>query len=145
MSVNLYVYIYTFTCLYCCCSVAKSCIILCNPMVCSTSGSSVLHYPPEFAQIHVHWVSDAIQPSLCYSLIWSPTLYGVCGSWASRQRWRVTLASRAPGASCIFLSCLICFLPSREKKGPWREWQTECKWSEGGWRGWHSVQHHMTV
>ena len=23
----------------------------------------VLHYLPEFAQIHVHWVSDAIQPS----------------------------------------------------------------------------------
>ena len=27
-------------------------------------GSSVLHYLPEFAQIYVHWVSDAIQPSL---------------------------------------------------------------------------------
>ena len=24
---------------------------------------SVLHYLPEFAQIHVHWISDAIQPS----------------------------------------------------------------------------------
>ena len=23
-------------------------------------GSSVFHYFPEFAQIHVHWVSDAI-------------------------------------------------------------------------------------
>ena len=27
------------------------------------SGFSVLHYPPEFAQTHVHWVGDAIQPS----------------------------------------------------------------------------------
>ena len=26
-------------------------------------GSSVLHCLPEFAQIHVHWVSDAIQPA----------------------------------------------------------------------------------
>ena len=34
-----------------------------NPMDCSTPGSLVLHYVPEFAQIHVHWVSDAIQPS----------------------------------------------------------------------------------
>ena len=25
--------------------------------------ASVLHHLPEFAQIHVHWVSDAIQPS----------------------------------------------------------------------------------
>ena len=29
----------------------------------STLGSSILHYFPEFAQIHVHWVGDAIQPS----------------------------------------------------------------------------------
>ena len=30
---------------------------------CSTPGSSVLHSLPELAQIHVHWVGDAIQPS----------------------------------------------------------------------------------
>ena len=27
------------------------------------SSFPVLHYLPEFAQTHVHWVSDAIQPS----------------------------------------------------------------------------------
>ena len=32
-------------------------------MICSTSGFTVLHYLPEFTQTHVHWVSDAIQPS----------------------------------------------------------------------------------
>ena len=32
-------------------------------MDCSTPGFPVLHYLLEFAQIHVHWVSDAIQPS----------------------------------------------------------------------------------
>ena len=31
--------------------------------ICSTPGSSELHCLLEFAQIHVHWVSDAIQPS----------------------------------------------------------------------------------
>ena len=30
---------------------------------CSTPGLPVLHYLPEPAQTHVHWVSDAIQPS----------------------------------------------------------------------------------
>ena len=30
---------------------------------CRMPGFSVLHYLMEFAQIHVHWVSDAIQPS----------------------------------------------------------------------------------
>ena len=44
-------------------SVAKLCPILCNPMDCSTPDSSVLHYLPEFAQIYVHWVGDANQPS----------------------------------------------------------------------------------
>ena len=47
----------------CCCSVTKLCPILCNPMHCSTPGFPVLHYLPEFCQTHVHWVSDAIQPS----------------------------------------------------------------------------------
>ena len=40
--------------------VAKSCPTLCDPMDCSTPGFSVLHYLPEFAHIHVHWVGDAI-------------------------------------------------------------------------------------
>ena len=37
---------------------------LCNPMNCSTTGFSVHHYLLKFPQTHVHWVSDAIQPSL---------------------------------------------------------------------------------
>ena len=45
------------------CSVAKLCLTLCNPMNCSTAGFSVYHCLPEFSQTHVHWVSDAIQPS----------------------------------------------------------------------------------
>ena len=32
-------------------------------MNCSMPGFPVLHYLLEFAQTHVHWVSDAIQPS----------------------------------------------------------------------------------
>ena len=47
----------------CCCSVTKLCLTLCHPMDYSTPGSSVLHYLPEFAQVLVHWVGDAIQPS----------------------------------------------------------------------------------
>ena len=46
-----------------CSSVAKSCLTLCDPMDCSTPGFLVFHYLPEFAQTHVHWVGDAIQPS----------------------------------------------------------------------------------
>ena len=44
-------------------SVAQSCPTLCDPMNRSTPGLPVHHQLPEFTQIHVHWVSDAIQPS----------------------------------------------------------------------------------
>ena len=47
----------------CCCLVAQSCPTLCDPMDRSMPGSSILHCFLEFAQTHVHWVSDAIQPS----------------------------------------------------------------------------------
>ena len=46
-----------------CCWVAQSCPTLCDPVNCSTPGFPVLHHLLEFAQTHVHWVSDAIQPS----------------------------------------------------------------------------------
>ena len=46
-----------------CCSVAKSCLTLCNPMDCGTPGFPVYQHLPELAQTHVHQVSDAIQPS----------------------------------------------------------------------------------
>ena len=44
-------------------SVAQLCPTLCDPMNCSTPGLPVHHQLPEFTQTHVHWVSDAIQPS----------------------------------------------------------------------------------
>ena len=36
----------------------KSCTTICSLMNCSIPGSSVLHYLPEFAQIHVQLVGD---------------------------------------------------------------------------------------
>ena len=44
-------------------SVAQSCPTLCNPMNHSTPGLPVHHQFLEFTQTHIHWVSDAIQPS----------------------------------------------------------------------------------
>ena len=44
-------------------SVTQSCLTLCNPMNRSTPGLPVHHQVLEFTQTHVHWVSDAIQPS----------------------------------------------------------------------------------
>ena len=55
-------------------SVAKSYPTLCIPMDCSMSDFPVLHYVIEFAQVHVHWVSDALQPSYPLSPPCSPAL-----------------------------------------------------------------------
>ena len=44
-------------------SVTQSCPTLCNPMDCCTPGLPVHQQLLEFTQTHVHWVSDAIQPS----------------------------------------------------------------------------------
>ena len=67
-------------------------------MDCSKPGSSVLYYLPEFAQIHVHWVCDAIQqshplshPSLALNLssirVFSNEL-GLCIKWPNYWSFR---------------------------------------------------------
>ena len=44
-------------------SVAQSCLTVCDPMDCSTSGFPVHHQLPEPTQTHVHYAGDANQPS----------------------------------------------------------------------------------
>ena len=44
-------------------SVAQLCLTPCDPIDCSTPGFPVHHPLLEFAQTHIHWVRDAIQPS----------------------------------------------------------------------------------
>ena len=44
-------------------SVAQLCLTLYDPMDRTMPGLPVHHQLPEFTQTHVHWVSDAIQPS----------------------------------------------------------------------------------
>jgi len=46
-----------------CCSASKSSLTVCDAMDCSMPGSPVLYYFLKFAQTHVSWVGNAIQPS----------------------------------------------------------------------------------
>ena len=46
-----------------CCSVTQLCPALCDPMDCSTPDLLVPQHLPEFAQLHFHCISDAVQPS----------------------------------------------------------------------------------
>ena len=47
----------------CCCSVTQLCLILCDPVDCSTPSLPVPHHFPKFAQVQVRCVSGAILPS----------------------------------------------------------------------------------
>ena len=44
-------------------SVSQSCLTFCHPPWTAACRAHLLHYPLEFAQIHVHWVGNAIQRS----------------------------------------------------------------------------------
>ena len=55
----------------------------CDPMDCSTPGFLVLHYLAEFAQIHVHWVGDAIQPSRGLPFFSCPQSFPASGSFSN--------------------------------------------------------------
>ena len=78
------------------CSVAKSYPTLWDPRDCCTPGFPVLHYLPEFAQTHVHWVDDAIQPSHPLSLS-SPALS--LSQHHCLLSWLVTSGGESIGAS----------------------------------------------
>ena len=71
---------------------AQSCPTLCNPMNHSMPGFPVHHQLPEFAQTHIHRVSDVIQPSLlCCPLLLlppiSPSIRVFSNESTLRMRW----------------------------------------------------------
>ena len=43
-------------------SATQLCLTFCDPMDCSTPGFPLPYYLPKFAQTHVHWIGNAIQP-----------------------------------------------------------------------------------
>ena len=86
---------------HCCCSVAKLCPILCDPKDCSMPGSSVLYHLWEFAQIHVHWLGDAVWPS--HPLPPRPLL---------PSKNQESEEASEPGQEMAFLlECFLLFLP----------------------------------
>ena len=63
------------------CSPIKQCPTLCDPMGCRLPGSPVLHYLPEVAWIHIHWVSNAICLILCHPLSFCFQSFSALGSF----------------------------------------------------------------
>ena len=85
----------------CCCSVTKSCLTL-HPQNCSTPGFPALHYLPEFAQTHVHWAGDIIEPS--HPLLpLSPPALNLSQHQSFPISWFFASSSQSIGASASFL------------------------------------------
>ena len=89
----------------CCCSVAKSCPTLCNSMDCSPPGFPVPHYLLDFAQVHVQWMGDAIQPShpLLFPLASCPQSFPASGSFPISQLFASSGQSTGASASASVL------------------------------------------
>ena len=105
-------------------SVAQSCPTLCNPMNRSMPGLPVHHQLLEFTQTHVHWVSDAIQPSHPLSSPFSscPQSIPASESFPMSQLFAWGDQSTGISASALF--------PPKKSQG----------WSPSEWTGWISLQ-----
>ena len=103
-------------------SVAQSCPTLCDPMKCSTPGLPVHLQLPEFTQTHVHWVSNAIQPSNPLSSRSPPA-----PNPSQHQSFPVSQLF-AWGGQSTGVSALASVLPKKSQG-----WSSE-------WTGWTSLQ-----
>ena len=71
---------------------------LCNSMNCSTPGLPVSHYLLEFAQVHVHCIGDAIQPSHPATLFFCcPQSFPASGSFP--VSWLFASSGQSTGGS----------------------------------------------
>ena len=104
-------------------SVAQSCPTLCDPMNRSMPDLPVHHQLPEFTQTHVHWVSDAIQPSHPLSSPSPPA-----PNLSQHQAFPVSQLF-AWGGQSIAVSALASVLPKNTQD-----------WSPLGWTGWICLQ-----
>ena len=97
---------------------------LCDSMNCSTPGLPVHHQLPEFTQTHVHWVSDAIQPSHPLSSpsppAPNPSQHQSLFQWVNSSYW---------GGQSTGVSASASFLPKKSQG-----------WSPSEWTGWISLQ-----
>ena len=66
-------------------------LLFSDPMACTMPGFPVLHCLPEFVQIHVHSVGDAIQPSHPYPFLLMSSIFSSIRVFSSESlihiRW----------------------------------------------------------
>ena len=104
-------------------SFAQSCLALCDPMDCSTSGLPVHHQLPELTQTYAHQVSDTIQP---YHLVVPISSHLQSFSASGSSQMSQLFAS---GGQSIGVSASVSVLPMNIQD-----------WFPLGWTGWISLQ-----
>jgi len=102
---------------------AQLCPTLCDPINRSTPGLPVHHQLPEFTQTHLHWVSDAIQPSHPLLSPSPPAPQSLPSSIFSNESTLFTWGQSTG------VSALASFLPKKSQG-----------WSPSEWTGWISLQ-----
>ena len=105
---------------------SQSCLILCDPMNRSTPGLPVHHQLLESTQTHVHWVGDAIQPSVV-PFSSSPQSFLASRSFQMSQIF-------TSGGQSIVVSASASVLPMKTQD-----------WFPLGWAGWISLQSQLTL
>ena len=92
-----------------CCWVTKSCPTLCNPMDCSTPGSSVFHHHLEFAEICPlsRWCYLTITSSSCPLLFLPSIFHSIRIKVTLDQRLAIHCVSQHEN---VFFHCFIFFL-----------------------------------
>ena len=127
---------------------------LCNPMDCNTPGFLDLHYLPEFAQTHVHWVNDAIQPSHPVTpFSFCLQSFPASGSFPVNQLF--TSGSQSIGTSASASDLLMniqCWLPlgltgliSLLSKGPSRVFSSTTVWKHQFFGAQPSLSQYITT
>ena len=106
-------------------SVAQSCPTLCDPMNRSTPGLHVHHQLPEFTQIHVHRVSDSIQPSHPLLSPSPPALN------PSQHQGHFQWINSSPEVAKVL---------EFQLQHQSFQWISRTDWSSLGWTGWISLQ-----
>ena len=96
-------------------SVTQPCPTLCDPMDRSTPGLPVYHQLLEFTLTHLHWVGDAIQPSLCHPLLLLPSIFPSISVFSNKSalhiRWPLTNISKINQSQRNINQCLLLCKP----------------------------------
>ena len=87
-----------------CCSVAKSCLILCNPINCSTLGFRVLHSLPSFLRLRsIESMMPSIHLILYFSLLLLPSIFPSIRVFSRQLAIRIRWPSIGASASASVL------------------------------------------